>query len=50
MVDKLVSIVTTALCVTAVGIALRPKAPTANVIKAAGSALANVERATYGPA
>lgn len=49
MMDKLVTIVTTALCVTAVGIALRPGAPTAKVIKAAGSALAGVEKATYGP-
>lgn len=49
MVDKLVTIVTTALAVTAVGIALRPGAPTAKVIGASGTALARVQRASFGP-
>lgn len=49
MIDKLVTIVTTALAVTAVGIALRPGAPTARVIMSSGSALAKVQRASFGP-
>lgn len=49
MIDKLVTIVTTALAVTAVGIALRPGAPTAKVIAASGTSLAKVQRASFGP-
>lgn len=49
MIDKLVTVLTTALAVTAVGIALRPGAPTANVITASGKAFAGIQRATFGP-
>ena len=49
MVDKVISIFTTALAVTAVGIALRPGAPTANVIKETLTGFAGVQRATFGP-
>lgn len=50
MVDKIVSIFTTALIVAAVGIALRPGAPTAKVIQAVGSGFSQIVRSTYGPA
>lgn len=50
MIDKITTVLVTALVVTAVGIALRPKAPTAKVISAATTGFANIERATYGPA
>lgn len=49
MVDKIVTIFTTALAVTAVGIALRPGAPTAKVALASGTAFAKIERGAYGP-
>lgn len=49
MLDKVVSIATTALLITAVGIALRPGAPTAKVIESAFSGLAKVQRAAFGP-
>ena len=49
MVDKLVSIVTTAFVVTAIGIALRPGAPTAKVITAGTSGVAKMQRAAFGP-
>lgn len=49
MVDKIVSIATTALLVTAVGIALRPGAPTAKVLESAFSGLAKVQTAAFGP-
>lgn len=49
MIDKIATIAVTALIVTGVGIALRPKAPTARVIGAATNGFANIERATYGP-
>lgn len=48
MVDKIVSIFTTALVVTAVGIALDPKAPTAQVISSTLSGFAGVERGARG--
>ncbi len=49
MVDKIVSIFTTALIITGVGIALRPNAPTAKVIESALSGLAKVQTAAFGP-
>ena len=49
MVDKVVSVFTTALVVAGVGISLRPGAPTDNVIKAVGSAFSQIVTATYGP-
>lgn len=49
MLDSAVTIVTTAFAVTAVGIALRPNAPTAAVIKAFFNGLAASQRATFGP-
>lgn len=49
MIDKFVTIAVTALGITAVGIALRPGAPTAKVISATFGGLANVQRAAYGP-
>ena len=49
MVDKIVSIFTTALVITGVGIALRPKAPTAAVISAATSGVADMQKAAFGP-
>lgn len=49
MVDKIVSIFTTALIITGVGIALRPGSPTAKVIEASFSGLAKVQRAAFGP-
>lgn len=48
MVDKIVSVFTTALIVTAVGIALRPGAPTANVIKSSLEGFAKIQKAAYG--
>lgn len=49
MIDSFVTIAVTALTVTAVGIALRPGAPTAKVVSAGFGGLANVERSAYGP-
>jgi hypothetical protein len=49
MVDKVVSLFTTALVVTAVGIALRPKAPTAAVLRSGLNGFANIQRAAFGP-
>ena len=49
MLDKVLTIVTTAFAVTAVGIALRPGAPTANVIGAFFSGLAKSQTAAFGP-
>lgn len=49
MIDALVTVVTTAFAVTAVGIALRPNAPTAQVITAFFNGLAGSQRATFGP-
>lgn len=49
MVDKIVSIFTTALAVTAVGIALRPGAPTASVLSAGLNGFANIQRSAFGP-
>jgi len=49
MVDKIVSIFTLALVVTGVGIALRPGAPTAQVLGTALSGFAKIQTAAYGP-
>jgi hypothetical protein len=49
MFDKVVSIVVTIFAVTALGIALRPGAPTASVIKAFFSGLAASQKAAFGP-
>jgi len=49
VLDRVVTIVTTAFAVTAVGIALRPNAPTASVITAFFNGLAASQRATFGP-
>lgn len=48
MIDKIVSVFTTALIVTAVGIALRPGAPTAKVITALLKGFAGIQRAAAG--
>lgn len=48
MVDKIVSVFTTALIVTGVGIALRPGAPTAKVIDSSLKGFAAIQRAAYG--
>ena len=49
MVGNIVTIFTTALAVTALGIALRPNAPTAQVLTAGLNGFANVQRAAFGP-
>ena len=49
MVDKIASIFTTALVITGVGIALRPKAPTAQVATAVLGGFANIQKAAFGP-
>ena len=49
MVDKVISIFTTIFVVTALGIALRPGAPTAKVIAAWFSGIALTQRAAFGP-
>jgi hypothetical protein len=49
MFDKIATIAITALVVTGVGIALRPKAPTAAVLRSATNGFANIEKAAYGP-
>lgn len=48
MVDKVVSVFTTALIVTGVGIALRPGAPTAKVIDSMLKGFAGIQLAAYG--
>ena len=50
MLDSVVTIVSTAFAVTAVGIALRPNAPTAQVITAFFNGLAKSQSASFGPA
>lgn len=49
MIDKVVSIFTTALAVTALGIALRPKAPTADVLREGLGGFAKIQTAAFGP-
>lgn len=48
MGDKIVSVFTTALIITGVGIALRPDAPTAKVIESTLKGFASIQRAAYG--
>jgi hypothetical protein len=48
MGDKIISVFTTALIVTGVGIALRPGAPTATVIDSTLKGFAGIQRAAYG--
>lgn len=50
MFDKIISIFTTALAITAVGIALRPQSSTAAVIAATTSGFADIQKASFGPA
>lgn len=50
MVNGVVTIITTAFCVTALGIALRPNAPTAAVATALTNGIANMQKASFGPA
>jgi hypothetical protein len=47
MIDKFFAFLGTVMVVTAVGIALRPGAPTAGVVKAVGDSVANIQRATH---
>ena len=47
--DKVFSVFSTVLAVTALGVALRPKAPTADVIKALTSGFASMQTAAFGP-
>lgn len=49
MFDKFFTVLTTALAITAVGIALRPKAPTAGVITAFFNGFSKIQTAAYGP-
>lgn len=49
MVNNIIGLFTTALLVTALGIALRPGAPTASVIGTALSGFAKIQTAAFGP-
>ena len=49
MVDKVISVFSTIMLVTALGIALRPGAGTAKVITAIFGGLAKSQRAAFGP-
>jgi hypothetical protein len=49
MFDKVISLFTTALAVTAVGIALRPQSKTADVLKATTGGFASIQTAAFGP-
>ena len=49
MVDTIISVFTTIFLVTALGIALRPGAPTAKVITAWFNCIAKSQRASFGP-
>jgi hypothetical protein len=48
MLDKLFSLIGTIFVVTAIGIALRPGAPTAKIISAFGNTLVGAQKAAYG--
>lgn len=48
MVDKVVSVFTTALVVTAVGIAFRPGSKAPQVIRSTLQGFAAIQRAAYG--
>ena len=47
MLDKLFSLLGTIFVVTAIGIALRPGAPTAKIITAFGNTLVGAQKAAY---
>jgi len=47
MLDKFFGFLGTVFVVTAIGIALRPGAPTASVVKAVGDSVANIQQATH---
>jgi len=49
MVDKALSVITTIFAVTALGIALRPNAPTAQVISSLFNGIQGSQRAAFGP-
>lgn len=49
MVDKIVGVIGTIFMVTALGIALRPNAPTAKVVQALFGGIAASQRAAFGP-
>ena len=49
MIDKIVTVFTTALAVTALGIALRPNAPTAQVLQSGLGGFAEIQKAAFGP-
>jgi hypothetical protein len=49
MFDKVFTVLTTALAITAVGIALRPGAPTAAVASSLLGGFAGIQKAAYGP-
>ena len=49
MVDKILGIIGIIFAVTALGIALRPNAPTARVITAFFGGIAATQRAAFGP-
>lgn len=49
MVSAVVSVLMTALGITALGIALRPQAKTAEVIRASTQGFASIQTAAFGP-
>jgi len=49
MLDKLFGLLGTIFVVTAIGIALRPGAPTASIVKTLGDTLVKSQQATFGP-
>lgn len=49
MLDKVFTVFGTALVITGVGIALRPGAPTAAVVRETLSGFAGIQRAAFGP-
>jgi hypothetical protein len=48
MFDKLFTLLGTIFVVTAIGIALRPGAPTASIVKSLGDTLVSSQKAAYG--
>lgn len=49
MMDKAFTVITTIFLVTAVGIALRPNAPTAGVLSSFFNGIAADQKAAFGP-
>lgn len=49
MLDKIATVFMTALAITGLGIALRPHAQTADVIKATTGGFAQIQTAAFGP-